>query len=153
MPTASRHQHQPSSRHREEHGSVAPFLALIVLVIFIVIGLVVDGGGHLHAMQKANATAHEAARAGGQAIQQGPAVQGDAAIPDPIAARQAAQTYLTAAGVSGTVTILNGTRLRVTTTTTYDPKVLGMIGIGTRQLHGEAEVRLVTGIGDQEIVR
>lgn len=143
--------HLSDGSTRDEAGSVTPFIAALTLTLFIVIGLVVDGGGKLHAMQRADAVAHEAARAGGQAIQTGIAVQGDGAVTDAVAARQAAQSYLAAAGVQGTVTIIGGNRLRVTTTETYDPKMLGLIGIGSMSEHGEAEVRLVTGIGSQEV--
>ena len=44
--------------------------------------------------------------------------------------------------VPGTVTVINGTELRVTTSITYDPVFLSIIGVGTQTSAGEAEVRL-----------
>lgn len=137
---------------RDERGSTALFYVVIVFALFATIGLVVDGGGKIRALQQADSVAYEAARAGGQAVQGPEAVQGNGATIDAGKARSAAQSYLSAAGVRGSVDIVDGTRLRVTTTTHYEPIFLGLIGAGnTMTTHGTAEVRLVQGIGGQEI--
>lgn len=139
-------------RRRDEHGSTSLFFVVIVIALFAVTGLVVDGGGKIRALQDANSIANEAARAGGQALRAAPAVEGSGAVIEPQAARQAAQTYLNTAGVNGTVDIVNGTRLRVTVTTHYDPVFLDLIGAGGRMTTtGTAEVRLVRGIDGEEI--
>lgn len=139
-------------RKWDEQGSTSLFFVVIVVALFAVTGLVVDGGGKIRALQEANSIAHEAARAGGQALRAAPAVEGSGAVIEPQAARQAAQSYLSAAGVNGAVEIINGTRLRVTVTTHYDPVFLDLIGAGGRMTTtGTASVRLVRGIDGEEI--
>lgn len=138
-------------RQRDERGSTTLFFVVIGMAMFLVIGLVVDGGGKIRALQKADSVAAQAARAGGQEIQNGEAVRGDGTIIDPMQAKQAAQQYLDAAGVTGTVEILNGTRLVVRTTTHYNPVFLGLAGVGEMTTKGEAEVRLARGLDGGEI--
>lgn len=139
FPTLSRR----GGRGADERGSIAPFFAIATLALMVMIGLVVDGGGKVRALQQADAVAGEAARAGGQAIVASTAVRGQGAVADPVKARQAAQAYLAAADVSGTVSIINGTSLRVETTIDYQPVFLDLIGVGTLTSTGTAEVRLV----------
>lgn len=137
MPTPARRRFQDDDR-----GSLSLFVVVAFTALLITIGLVVDGGGKIRALQRADAVAAEAARAGGQAIVASTAVRGRGAVTDPAQARIAAQTYLASAAVPGTVTIVNGTQLRVQTSITYQPVFLGMVGVGTLTSTGEAEVRL-----------
>jgi hypothetical protein len=129
---------------------VSLFFAVAAVGMLVVIGLVVDGGGKVRALQEADAVAAEAARHGGQAVQAGTAIRGQDTVVDPPLAIAAAERYLAAAGVSGSVDIVAGTRLRVTTTTTYTPVFLHVIGIGSMTVTGDAQVRLVRGL-DGEI--
>ena len=94
----------------------------------------------------AAAVAAEAARAGGEAVLAGPAIRGIGVQVDTSAARAAAASYLATADVPGSVTIAGGTRLQVTTSTSYTPVFLSMIGIGPLTTTGHAEVRLVRGL-------
>lgn len=126
----------------DDRGSLSLFVVVAFVALLVTIGLVVDGGGKIRALQRADAVAAEAARAGGQAIVASTAVRGRGAVTDPAQARIAAQSYLARADVPGTVTIINGTQLRVQTTITYDPVFLGIVGVGTQTSTGEAEVRL-----------
>jgi Flp pilus assembly protein TadG len=125
-----------------ERGSLSPFFVVVTLALLLMVGLVVDGSGQMRAVNRADAVAAEAARAGGQAIVASQAVRGDGAVADPVRARQAAQAYLAQADVSGTVTIINGTSLRVETSVSYQPIFLGLIGIGAVSADGDAQVRL-----------
>ena len=61
-----------------EKGSVTVFFAISVLGLLLLIGLVADGGAKLRATQQAAATAAEAARAGGQALDTADAAGDDA---------------------------------------------------------------------------
>ncbi|SHN88831.1 hypothetical protein SAMN05660350_04821 [Geodermatophilus obscurus] len=130
-------------RLREERGSLSLFFVVAALALLVTVGLVVDGGGKIRALQRADAVAAEAARAGGQAIVESRAVRGQGAVAHPAQARAAAEDYLAAADVAGTVTVIDGTRLRVETSVTYDPVFLDLVGVGTQTSTGEAEVRLV----------
>lgn len=138
-------------RQRDERGSTTLFFVVIGMAFFMVIGLVVDGGGKIRALQKAESIAAQAARAGGQAIQAGEAVRGDGTIIDPVPAKQAAQRYLNASGVEGSVSLVDGTTLVVETTTHYQPVFLGLAGVGELTTKGSAEVRLVRGLDGGEI--
>lgn len=126
----------------DDRGSLSLFVVVVFVALLVTIGLVVDGGGKIRALQRADAVAAEAARTGGQAIVASTAVRGRGAVTDPAAARAAAQAYLASADVPGTVTIVGGTQLRVQTSITYQPVFLGMVGVGTLTSTGDAEVRL-----------
>ncbi|MFD0332176.1 hypothetical protein ACFQZC_38250 [Streptacidiphilus monticola] len=77
----------------------------MIIGIFAVLALVVDGAGRLQALAKAEGTAQEAARAGAQALDVGQAIQGQGFTVDTSGqAAAAARAYLTQAGVTGTVT-------------------------------------------------
>lgn len=135
---------------RDEQGSTTLFFVVIIVAIFLMIGLVVDGGGKIRALQRADSVAGEAARAGGQEIKASDAVQGRGVFVETAAAKRAARAYLAAASVQGDVQVTNGNRLRVTTTTHYSPVFLGLIGVGELTTHGSADVRLVQGIDGKE---
>ena len=111
------------------------------LTMMLCVGLAVDLSGHVHAKQRAQAIAAEAARAGGQQLQASVAVRGDAAVVDASAAITTAKTYLAAVpDVTGTVTLASGGRVQVATQAVYATKILSMIGITTLPVTGAAEV-------------
>ena len=66
------------------------------------------------------------------------------------AARNAAQDYLSAAGVNGTVSITDGTTITVNVTDTYRPKFLSIIGLGGLPVTGEASARLIRTVAGSE---
>jgi hypothetical protein len=134
-----------------EHGSVTVFVAIASIGLLAMIGLVVDGGTKVRAIQQADRLAAEAARAAGQAIDVPAAVVGDAPTVQPGAAAAAAQAFLTSAGVDGTVSVLDGgRRVAVTTTVAEDTVFLGLIGIHRVQATGRAEALLVRGVTGAE---
>jgi hypothetical protein len=57
-----------STRRRDEHGSIAPAVPVIALVLLLLGGLGIDGSRQLNARGEAVAFAEEAARAGAQGI-------------------------------------------------------------------------------------
>jgi len=132
---------------RAERGSVSLFLIVAVMAVFLAIALVVDGGGKVRSLQRANNLAAEAARAGGQAINPAQAIQGQGVSVNASVARATAEHFLDQAGVEGSVTVVNGTRLHVQVTTSYQPVFLGLAGLGEPlTTTGTAEVELVRGI-------
>jgi Flp pilus assembly protein TadG len=134
-------------RSDPERGSVTVFFAIIMLGLLLLIGLVADGGAKLRATQQAAATAAEAARAGGQALDTAAAAGGDTSRVDRALAIQAAQDYLTAAGATGTVTVSDDrTRLTVTVTRTASTAFLSLIGIESLTVTARADAVLVGGI-------
>lgn len=133
-----------------ERGSVTVWLALASFVMMALVGLAVDLGGQVHAQQRAHDVAAQAARAGGEQVQAAPAIAGSAARIDVAGARRAAQAYLAAAGVEGTVTISGGERITVRVTDAYQPRFLAFLGIQRLQVSGTATARLVRTLGGTE---
>lgn len=135
-------------RPARQDGSVSLFLVVAVLALFIAVGLVVDGGQKLRSTQRADDVAAEAARAGVQSIQPANTVRGQPAQVNPEAAISAARHYLSVAGVAGTVTVTGG-RVQVSTSISFTPAFLSLIGLGTQTVTGRASARLARGV-DQE---
>jgi Flp pilus assembly protein TadG len=138
------------TRRRDEHGSVTVWVALASFVMMALVGLAVDFGGQVHAQQRAHDLAAQAARAGGEQVQAAPAIQGRYARIDPAAARGAAQGYLDAAGVDGTVSVTGGDTINVTVSDSYNPRFLPFLGIKELDVTGTASARLIRTLGGTE---
>jgi hypothetical protein len=131
----------------DDDGSITLFFCIAVVGLLVLVGLVVDGGAKVRALQRADRLAAEAGRAGGQAIDVSAAIAGDVPTVDAQAAVQATQAFLRAEGVSGTVTVADaGRALVVDVTTTTDTVFLGLIGLNRMTVHGSAKVLLVRGV-------
>lgn len=134
-------------RHRRaprDEGRISLLVIVLTVAVLVMIGLSVDGGGKVRALQRAGNLASEAARAAGQAIAGPPAIQGDEKIVDPTAAVTAAQTYLAAAGVTGTVSVSPDLRrITVTVTISYTTVFLGLVGIDTLTATRQATAAVV----------
>jgi Flp pilus assembly protein TadG len=135
------------TRRRDEHGSVTVWIALASFVMMALVGLAVDLGGQVHAQQHAHDLAAQAARAGGEQVEAAPAIQGRYVRIDTAAARGAAQDYLHAAGVNGTVSVTGGDTIHVTVRDSYDPRFLPFLGIKQLDVTGTASARLIRTLG------
>lgn len=130
-----------------DRGSVTVFFAISMLGLLLLIGLVADGGAKLRATQQAAATAAEAARAGGEALDTVEAAGGNTGHVDRAYAVQAAQAYLAKAGATGTVTVsADRTRLTVTVTKTAPTAFLSLVGISDLTVTAQAQAVLVGGV-------
>lgn len=138
------------TRRHNERGSISLWVVTATIVMMTLVGLAVDLGGQVHAQQRAHDVAAQAARAGGQQVEAAPAVEGRYVALDTAAARRAAEQYLAAAGVEGTVTITGGTTLVVRVTDIYEPTFLSMVGIGSLTVTGDASARLIRTTGGVE---
>ena len=87
-----------------EHGSIAAFLALLGTALFVLVGLVVDGGRVLAARRDAIDVAEQAARLGADQLSVDGLRSGRYEL-DPSAATSAVNGELRAYGLSGDVTI------------------------------------------------
>lgn len=125
---------------RSERGSVSLFAILATIGAFLILGLVVDGGARIQALQRADGVAREAARQAGEAVQAAPAVRGEAVLADTAAGAAAARRYLAAAGVNGSVSV-HGASITVDTHLSYTPVFLS--GLGPLGVSGHAEARIV----------
>jgi hypothetical protein len=133
-----------SSRAPRDEGRIALLVIVLTLAVLAMIGLSVDGGGKLRALQRADRLAIEAARAAGQAIAAPQAIRGGEKVVDPGAATEAAQNYLAAAGVTGNVTVSNDRKqVTVTVTIVYTTQFLGLVGIDTLPATRQASAVLV----------
>jgi Flp pilus assembly protein TadG len=129
---------------RSERGAVTLFLAIATTGLLAMVGLVVDGGAKVRAVQRADRLAAEAARAAGQAVDLPAALRGEAIRLDRRAAVAAADDYLERAGAQGSVSISSGGRAITVTTTASVPTVfLGLVGISDFTVTGRADVSLV----------
>lgn len=128
--------------HNERGAAASVWMALLVMVMALTIGISVDLTGLVNAKQRAFALAQQAARAAANQVESAQAMRGQAPVVDVAAARTAAAGYLSAAGVSGTVTVTGPRSLHVHVTASYQPKFLGNIGVGPRQVAGDADVSL-----------
>ena len=135
---------------RDERGSITVWLALSSFAMIFLVGLAVDLGGQVHAHERAHDVAAQAARAGGEEVEGGPAIQGSGLSISPAAARAAAQSYLDQAGVSGTVAITGGSTITVTVHDGYDPRFLGLIGIHHLDVTGTASAHLIRTLGGSQ---
>lgn len=130
-------------RTTKNRGAYVLWWVLGMFTLAMMLGLVVDGGGKIHARQQANLVAEEAARSAGQQVIRPLGMRGISATVDPLLAQAAAQKYLAMhPDVKGVVVPTGPTTLLVTTTVTYDPKILGMIGVGSQTVTGRAVITL-----------
>ncbi|MFE9575070.1 Tad domain-containing protein [Nocardia sp. NPDC006044] len=130
-----------SPRHSDE-ASFLLWWAIVMVAGIAVLGLVVDGGGKIKTGQRAQAVAEEAARAGAQGIVIPLAKEGKGVVLNPITAVSYAEQYLQRVGVAGTAVPTGPTTIEVDTTMNYQPKILGMFGIGPQTMTGHASARI-----------
>lgn len=130
-------------RTTTERGSVSIWLATASFAMAMLVGVVVDLTGQVHAQQRARDVAAQAARVAGQQLSAPVAIRGQGARVNTAQAVAAAQAYLNASDVSGTASITNGTTVVVSTAATYNTKVLSIIGLRSMRVTGHAEARIV----------
>lgn len=123
-------------------GALSVPAAISVLALAVAIGLGIDGVRAAQGLATADAVAEEAARAAGQALDVAAARRGSAAV-DPVEAVAAAQRYLEAAGVTGSVAVVDPQRIRVEVSITRPTVLLGLIGRPEISSTGQADALLV----------
>ncbi|MEV5880924.1 pilus assembly protein TadG-related protein [Streptomyces sp. NPDC052101] len=129
---------------RRDRGQLELFYAGIVIIAFLVVGLVIDGGAALDADSRADYLAQEAARAGAQQIDPSQAITGEAIVVDPDAAQAAARSYLADHGVDGDVSVAaDGQTLSVTVHDTYRPYFASLVGFAHIPVTGHGTATLL----------
>ncbi|WP_156755870.1 pilus assembly protein TadG-related protein [Actinokineospora pegani] len=120
-----------------DRGSVTAFVTALTAALLVVTGLVLDGGLALAATVRANGQAEAAARAGAQKLDlAGFRATGTLHLV-PADAVAAARTYLATEGLTGTATATSG-GVTVVVTATHPTQLLGLVGISSLHVHGEA---------------
>lgn len=126
-----------------ERGSMTPGVVVLSTGILLIIGLVVDGGRGLNAIDQAGDIAAQAAHAAGQELDLDGLSQGSVSL-DSAQAVNVAQNIIAAGGATGTVNVI-GDRIVIETTVTKPATFLNLIGITQVHGSGSAEVRLALG--------
>ena len=142
MTTLTRLRNLHGNRRRDERGSISVWMISSAVALIGIAGIGTDLSGQVHTKQHAQDVAAQAARVGAQQVS-GDVVSGNAASVNLASARYAAQQYLQAAGLTGSVSIVNSTTIEVTTTETYDTTLLGLLGIGHLPVTGDATAQLI----------
>jgi Flp pilus assembly protein TadG len=131
----------------DERGSVTTTAVGIIVIIFLAIGLVGDGGSSLTAQERAANIARAAARAGADNLTD-QSLRGDSSSRlalNPAAATAAARRTLKAAGATGDVTV-SATRVTVTARSSGRTYVLRLFGVRSFTQTATASATPVSGI-------
>lgn len=128
-------------RLRDDQGSITLGLVVLTLALFAAVGLVVDGGAKVRAVQQATRVAAEAARAGAQQVNVSGVQTGGVTTLNAVRARSAAQAVLADAGVTGSVTA-TATQVRVSASVTRPTVFLGLVGTDSVTGTGSAQAGL-----------
>lgn len=134
---------------RGDAGNASIVVVLITPALFAVAGLVVDGGRAINARQLAASHAEQAARAAADAVDVDAVRAGAGLVIDPLAARAAAERYLSAAGASGVVDVRAGT-VTVTVSAATRTAFFAVIGVEQISVTAEATARPARGIVVEE---
>jgi hypothetical protein len=128
-----------------QRGSVTAFVVITTMALLFIAGLVIDGGLLLTTQRQAINEAEHAARAGAQALSEDALRATGAHLLDPVAAASAAQTYLARIGRTGTVAV-SADRVSVTVEIPHRLLILGLAGLRTVTVTGQAQARNVRGL-------
>lgn len=126
----------------DERGSVSVIVIATIVVLIVAAGLVVDSAGKYQSTQQAQMTASSAARAGTNAVAGQIVIDGTLKL-NGSAAQNAAQNYLTAAGVSGNVSV-TGDTITVSVEGSYTTRFLSLIGINSLPVAATSAARVIT---------
>lgn len=140
-----------------ERGSLSVFVAVIAPVLFLLCGLVVDGGGRLLAMERAREVAQEAARAGGEEISVSQLLAGNGYVLDSDAVKAAVAAYLSRVSAEGgdRYTLVGsptvkGTQVTVTLSTVYHTSLLDLIHVNAFTVTTTGSAEFVHGVSEPE---
>jgi hypothetical protein len=118
-----------------EEGMVTAFVIVFTLALFLLAGLVMDGGLALAARVQAIDEAQAAARAGAQAIDLPLFRSTGQLVLDPTEATADVESYLAATGHTGTVQV-SGDEVAVSVSITEPMQILGIGGIASLTVTG-----------------
>jgi Flp pilus assembly protein TadG len=132
-------------RSGDDAGQVSPFVVILVIALLALAGLVLDPGLALSAKVQALDAAQAAARAGAQELDLNLYRTTGQARLNPAAATNAAQAWLAAAGLDGTVSA-TVTDVTVTVYRTQKTQVLQLIGVSSLNVSATATATAVQGV-------
>lgn len=137
-------------RPRGDGGQITIGVVILSVGALLVVSLVYFQGVKLRAGREAGNIAEEASRAGAGQLDRGRAYTSGTAVIDPAAAIARARAYLAAsghnAGVSGTVALIDGNKIKVTVTITRPAPMLSLIGLSAVSVTRSATADLTVGV-------
>ena len=114
-------------RSRGDDGVLTAFVLLLIVGLFALLGLVVDGGAVVTAHQAAEVESEQADRAGAGALSVDALRAGQVQL-DPVAAVNAAVAFTVAAGHPGTA-FVSGGQVTVRVRYSVPTVILGIVGV------------------------
>lgn len=130
---------------RDERGQVTAMWAILATALFVLAGLVYDGGQILTARRDANNLARQAARAGAQHLDENSIRAGTPTL-DAVAADAAAREFLSRRNLSPTAVTVEDTSVTVTVERTQPTPLLALVGINERTVTSTASARTARGV-------
>ncbi|MFD7454023.1 hypothetical protein [Kitasatospora sp. NPDC059827] len=135
---------------RSDRGAVALFVAICAAYLVLVIALVIDAGGRLRVAERTDAYAQEAARVGGQQLDQADVLQGKGFKVRQDYVRQAAGIYLDRYGLKVDDVVFSDDDKVVTVTVRADYRPVLLGALGERKVTGKGSATLVHGVEKAE---
>lgn len=135
------------SRRRDQRGSATVFLLGFAAVLMVGAGIVIDGGLALNQHSQLTDDAEQAARVGANAIDVAALRDRGVLVVDPGQATALATDFLASRGYTNISVTVEGNQVATSADTTVDTAILGLIGISTFNVHGDAVAEPETGIG------
>jgi Flp pilus assembly protein TadG len=134
-----------------ERGAVSVLVIGIAIALFVMAGLVVDGGNAINARQKISDDVEQAARAGADQIDVLALRQSGVIVVLDARARTAARSYLARLGYdpSRIGVDVAGNEVTVSAEDTISTQLLTLIGRNTFEVEGIATARPAAGIIDE----
>jgi len=140
----ARRWHAAAAARAAESGSATIFVVGFALVLFAGAGLAIDGGRAINARDKATDVAEQAARVGAGQLNQDVLRQDGTIVLNQDAARVQADTFVAGSGYVPTTTT-TGDSVTVRVSATYKTALLGIVGITSIDVSGDATARPNTG--------
>jgi Flp pilus assembly protein TadG len=132
-------------RFRAEDGSISPFILILLPALVGLAGLAYDGGNLFAARREANNVAAAAARAGANDLDEPSIYAGDPRLAP--SATTTALSFAFAQGAdSASARQVETDLIQVQVDRRVDMEFLGLFGIGTLTVNGEAQARALDGV-------
>lgn len=129
-------------REHPEEGSLSAYFVLLAVILMAVVGLAVDSSGKYREVEHAQLVASGAARSAVNAVTGTAQDTGSVAI-NSATAQTAAENYITAAGMTGTVTV-SGDVVTVTVESSYDTRFISLLGVNQLPAQATSSAQLIT---------